>query len=137
MRFLKRLFGAGGPTKEDLIRDLAKERLRSDLAAQAWGISADMIDSLGTMELMGIPEATIVTIVETYALSLRSGAPESAILEHIENHRSQIGSGTLPQPLNLDSYVRYRLDIEHSHGAPISAEFISEAIAICKKRYAV
>jgi len=128
MGLLNKLFG-GGSSKEDLIRNLAKKRVRNDPTASQLGFDEKMVDSLGTMQLHGLPEAAIVTIVETYALSLKSGAPEEAILNYIENHRSQIGAGTLPRPLNLDSYIKYRIEIEHSHGAPISEEFISEAIA--------
>lgn len=137
MGFLKKLFGGGASSKEELIKNLAKTRIRTDPMARRMGYDESMIDSLETMQLMGIPEAAIVTIVETYALSLKSGAPESAILEHIENHRSQIGSGVFPVPLNLESYIKYRLEIEHSHGVPISEDFITEAIAICKQHYGI
>lgn len=137
MKLLKRLFGIRGFSKEDLIRELAKQRIRTDPVANSMGYSPDMIDSLGTMELLSIPEATIVTIVETYALSLQNGVTELEILQHIENHRSLVSSGTLPQPLHLDSYIRYRLKVEHSHGAPINHEFVSDAIATCKRKYNV
>jgi len=99
------------------------------------GFSESMIDSLGAMALMGIPEAAIVTIVETYALSLKSGAPEEAILNHIESHRSQFGAGTMPTPLNLETYIKYRIEIEHGHGAPISEQFVSRAIATTRDQY--
>ncbi len=135
MGFLKKLFGGGRLDKEDLIQGLVKKRIREDPLAESLGYDESMVDSLGTMELMGIPEAAIVTIVETYALSLKSGAPEEAILNHIENHRSQIGSGTLPNPLNLESYIKYRIEIEHGHGAPISEKFISDAIATSREYY--
>lgn len=137
MGFLNKLFGGGDSAKEDLIKNLAKERVRADPAASRMGFDESMIDSLDTMQLMGIPEAAIVTIVETYAQSLKTGASERVILEHIENHRSQIGSGTLPEPLNLESYVNYRLEVEHGHGAPISEDFINKAIATCKRHFGI
>jgi len=135
MGFLKNVFGGGKPSKEDLIRDLAKERIKTDPLAESMGYNESMIDSLGTTELMGIPEAAIVTIVETYALSLKSGAPEEAILNHIENHRSQLGAGSMPVPLNLETYIKYRIEIEHGHGAPISEQFITKAIATTRNQY--
>lgn len=135
MGFLTNLFGGGKSSKEELIKELAKERIKTDPLAESMGFSEDMIDSLGTMELMGIPEAAIVTIIETYALSLNSGAPEDATLNHIENQRSQLGSGPMPVPLNLESYIKYRIKIEHSHGAPISEEFINKAIATARNQY--
>ena len=135
MGFIKNLFGGDKPSKIELIKNLAKERIRTDPLAERMGFSESMIDSLGAMQLMGIPEAAIVTIVETYALSLKSGAPEEAILNHIENHRSQLGAGTLPVPLNLVNYIKYRIAIEHAHGVSISEQFISKAISIAREQY--
>lgn len=135
MGFLRNQSEGSRLTKEDLIRSLVKRRVREDPLAEGMGYSESMVDSLGTMELMGFPEAAIVTIVETYALSQQSGASDEAIFDHIENHRSQIGSGTMPTPLNLESYIKYRIQIEHSHGAPISEQFISDAIATCRDHY--
>ncbi len=37
-------------------------------------------------------------------------------------------AGETPQALTLSSYIKYRLKIEHSHGAPISKQFVNEAI---------
>jgi hypothetical protein len=127
--------GDGTPSKNDLIKSLAKERIKTDPSFYSRGYSESMIDSLGTILLMGAPEATIVTIVETYALSQQSGASEEAILNHIENYRSQIGAGSMPVPLNLETYIKYRIEIEHSHGAPISEQFISRDIAIARNHY--
>jgi len=135
MGFLKKPFGGGSSNKEDLIRNLVKKRIKEDPLAEILGYDESMVDSLETMELMGIPEAAIVTIVETYALSLKNGAPEDAIFNHIENHRSQIGSGTLPNPLNLESYIKYRIEIEHDYGAPISEKFISDAIVASREYF--
>ena len=135
MGLLSKLFGGAGPNKEELIKSLVKERIKLDPMAESMGFNEDMVDSLGTMQLMGLPEAAIVTIVETYALSLKSGAPDEAILNHIENHRSQLGAGTMPSPLNLDSYIKYRIKIEHEYGAPISEELISRAIKKTRQRY--
>ena len=135
MGFIRNLFGGSKPSKNDLIKNLAKERIKNDPLAENMGFTESMINSLGTMELMGIPEAAIVTIVETYALSLKSGAPEDAIINHIENHRSQLGSGPMPVPLNLETYIKYRIEIEHGQGAPISEQFISKAISIAREQY--
>ncbi len=135
MGLFSKIFGGGKFSREALIKRLAKERVKNDPLAVTMGFNESMIDSLGTMELMGIPEAAIVTIIETYALSLKSGAPEEAVLHHIENHRSQIGSGSMPEPLNLVNYIKYRLEIEHGHGAPISEHFIAHAIKSTRQHY--
>lgn len=135
MGFLNKIFGGGRPNKEALIKSLVKQRIKTDPLAESMGFSESMVDNLDSMQLMGLPEAAIATIVETYALSLKSGAPEAAILNHIENHRSQLGSGSMPSPLNLDSYIKYRIEIEHEIGAPISEEFISSAIQATRAQY--
>lgn len=135
MELVERLFGKTSPNREEFIRCLVKKRIREDSLAESLGYNESMVDSLGTMEIMGIPEAAVVTIVETYAKSLKVGTPEEAILYQIENHRSQIGSGALPNPLNLESYIKYRIKIEHGRNFPISENCISYAIAISREYY--
>tara|TARA_R110001592_G_scaffold47479_2_gene150393 strand:+ start:437 stop:856 length:420 start_codon:yes stop_codon:yes gene_type:complete len=136
MGFLRKLFGGGDqPSKEELIRSLARRRISTDPLAKQMGYDESMVDSLGTMELLSTPEAAIVTIVETFALSRKSGAPDKAIFDHIEMHRSQIGSGELPTPLTLESYILYRLEIEHSSGPPLSDDFVLWAIVTAKRSF--
>lgn len=124
MGILGRLFGRG-VSKEKLIRNLARKRVQSDPTL------ADVdVDGIGSVLLMGLPEATIVCIVETYWIMKRQGnLSDEEILEAIEAHRSMLGeAGTMPSPLKLSSYIKYRLSLEHSHGAPISIKFVDEAI---------
>ncbi len=131
MGFISNLFVSGRPSKKDIIKNLAKERIRTDPLAKSMGFSESMIDSLETVELMGIPEA----IVETYASSLKNGASEEAILHHIENNRSKIAVGDMPVPLNIESYIKYRIEIEHGHCTSISEQFISKAISVVRSKY--
>lgn len=135
MSFWRSLFGGGRPRKSELIRNLAKQRVRDDPMAAAMEFDERMVDTLGTMQLAGLPESTIVTIVETYATLKKHGVSDGEIIQRIEAHRSSIGSGELPRPLNLDSYIQYRLELEHSHGAPISEEFVTDAIRVCREQY--
>lgn len=129
------LFGSGDLSKNDLIRALAKQRIRQDPRASAMGFSDSMIDSLGVLQLTGLPESTIATIVETYAMLKKRGAPDHEILGRIEAHRSSIGSGVMPTPLNLESYTQYRVEIEHGHGAPISSQTVAEAVRKCRQHF--
>ena len=41
-------------------------------------------------------------------------------------------AGIMPSPLTLSTYIKYRLSLEHSHGIPISDEFVDEAIEEAK-----
>ena len=126
MGFFSKLFGRR--TKEDLIRDLVKSRIKDDPKSEIFGVTPDTIDKLPQIMLMGLPEATIVTIAETYTLMKAQGVPEDEILEAIEVHRSSIGANKMPSPLSLQNYVKYRVAIEHSDGSPINEKFIDSAL---------
>lgn len=71
-----------------LIRELMSERMRHQGLGAVFGPEIARLDKV---QLYGCPEGTLVTIVDTYILSKKSGAPDEAILDHIENHRSQVG----------------------------------------------
>jgi len=130
MGIFKKLFD-GGMSKENLIKKLVRKRLQNDPIAKMLG----NVDDLSDLELMGLPEATIVTIIETYCtMKHQANLPDDEIFEAIEAHRSMFGDkGEMPSPLTLSSYIKYRLGIEHSHGAPISSKFIDEAIGETKR----
>lgn len=125
-----KLFGKG-MSKEELIKNLVRKRVQNDPIAKMLG----EVDELSELELLGLPEATIVTIVETYCMTKRqTNLHDEEIFEAIEAHRSMLGdSGKMPSPLTLSSYIKYRLGLEHSHGAPISNKFVDEAIEEAKK----
>jgi hypothetical protein len=72
----------------DLIRQLAKQRIATDPMAAALGLTAATIDSLPELQLAGLPEATILAIVETWAILRGQGIAESEIFAKIEAHRS-------------------------------------------------
>ncbi|MFZ3137346.1 MAG: hypothetical protein WA126_08155 [Thermodesulfovibrionales bacterium] len=135
MGLWKSLFGGVGYSKNDLIRSLAKQRVRDDPMANAMGFNEHMIDSLGMIQLAGLPESTIVAIVETYAVLKKKGVSDQEIFQRIEAHRSSVVSGEMPKPLHLDSYILYRIRLEHSHGFPISEDYINEAIRISRIHY--
>ena len=116
------------PSKMDLVRRMLKARLRADPIAALLGAGPEVVDATNDVELMGTPEATIATIVETHATMKRQGVPEAQILELIENHRSMIGSDRMPSPLTLRSYIRYRVSLEHSASAPVSDASLDSSI---------
>jgi hypothetical protein len=136
MSFLSRFFGLGGTTKDKLIKNLVKERIGSNPMANSMGFDKNMVDSLTDIQLASLPEATIVTIVETWASLRKQGIPEENILGAIEAHRSSLGdAGDMPSPLTLPNYIKYRIGLEHQHGAPIKEEFINYAISTAKKAF--
>jgi hypothetical protein len=117
---------AGFPPSEKLllIRKLIEERMKDSLFARWFG---DNLNHLDDVALMGSPEATIVTIVETYHVLREQGVSAASALSAIEEHRSirsprasQIGS-------DLEAYVRKRVRLEHSSGKQLSDRDISRA----------
>jgi hypothetical protein len=128
--------------KLNLIRQLVKRRIENDalLKEKFAGKDAPKVDDLPEMVLMGLPEGTIVSIVETYWMwKFKANSSDKEILEVIELHRStQIPNPertTMPSPLTLSNYIKYRINIEHSHGVPISNKFIDDAIEAANKAY--
>jgi hypothetical protein len=132
MSLFNKLFGQR-PTKIDLIRTLLKSRLRSDSMAQLAEVSPDIVDAQPDAAIIGTPEGTIATIVETYTTMRRQGVPDAQILEFIEEHRSMIGADTMPSPLTLRSYIRYRVSFEYSASAPVSDDSIDYSIQEARK----
>jgi len=131
------LFGGDRPSKNDLIRSLAKQRVRQDPMAFGMGFNERTIDSLGMFQVAGLPESTIATIVETYARLKKLGATDHEIFARIEAFRSTIGGrGEIPNPVNLESYTQYRIEIEHGHALiRISQDFIAEAVRVCRQHF--
>ena len=126
--------------KINLIISLAKKRIYSDpfLKQRYEEDKMERIERLPEILLMGLPEGTIVSIVETYWLMKhQTKASEREILEAIERHRQTLfpESGPMPSHLTLSNYIKYRLYIEHSHGVPISNKFIEDAIEAANKAY--
>lgn len=135
MGLLSALFGES--KKIGLVRSLVWDRVAADSRAAAHGFTKEMVNSLTDAQLLGLPEATIATIVESYASLAKRGSVGDEALRSIERHRAQIGTGRLPDPLTLESYVRYRLDIEHPDGSPIDDRGISASILICRMEFGI
>lgn len=109
---------SSGRTKQDLIRTLVKKRLTGDALAEAVGATPEAIDELPPEMIMGLPEATIVSIVEAWTQGRSQQIPEEKIFQFIEAHRSMGPQGKLHASPTLSSYVRYRIDLECGHAHP-------------------
>lgn len=139
MGWFNKLLG-GGQTKVDLIRSLAKKRLTGDVLASAAGATPEVIDKLTPEAVFGLPEGTIVAIVEAWAQGRSKRMPERQIFEIIEAHRaaafqriegprSMVAQGQFPTSPTLNSYVRYRVDLEYGRtSAPISAAHMQDCL---------
>jgi hypothetical protein len=126
--------------KINLIISLTKKRIYSDpfLKQRYEEDNIEQIEKWPEILLMSIPEATIVSIVQTYwMIKHQTGASDREILDAIERHRKTLfpESGPMPSPLTLSSYIKYRLNMELSYGVPISSEFIDQAIKEANEAY--
>lgn len=128
MGVLNKLFTKDRPDEYDVIRALVLHHFRKHP-----DIGEQMVDRLGESEFMALPEATIYRIVETHFRHKRLGHPDHEIFSWIEARRSEIGSGIMPEPLDLESYVKYRLDVEYGSRERLSQQFIGQAIRFCQK----
>ncbi|GDY37255.1 hypothetical protein [Acidovorax sp. NB1] len=97
-----------------LARALLIERVRSDPTARAGGFTTDMAKKLDANQIAGTVEATVATIMETFAgLTLKGASPEDA-LRRIEAHRRSIGSSNDFYPdAGTADYIRYRFEVEY------------------------
>lgn len=131
MGLFAKLFG--NTVKTDLIRRLLLHRVRN---APGSAFMEPQIQSFSDLQLLASPEGTIVTIVETWLEMTRRGYEHEQAIGWVELHRSSLGqSGTLPSPLTLSNFIKYRLDLEHDGGGSvgITPEFLDMAIAEAKK----
>ena len=113
-------------TKAELIRALLRERL--EILGVFDKFRAEF-ESTPDVALMGVPEATIVVNVESYVALKRQGWDDGAIFARIEAHRATLGAtGVPPSPLTLETYIEYRLKLDHSEDTPIPGGFVRRAI---------
>lgn len=123
------------PDKTKWIRAFVKKRVIQDPIAIVQGFSPAMVEQLPPEVLLGLPEGTLVTIVETFAALKLQGVSDSEALQRIERHRSMIGSGTMPSPLSLESYIWYRVSLEHSDAGPLPEEHIADCVLMARTLY--
>jgi hypothetical protein len=118
----------GFPISEKLllVRKLLEERTKGSLFGRMF-LNVNYVDDT---PLMGCPEGTIATIVESYYMLREQGASDEAAVAAIEDHRSNLISGNLRGRLALEDYVRYRVRLEHRNGRQISDSDISRACSL-------
>ena len=120
-------FSAIPPTdKVRLIRALVEQRTKEVFFGRLFFDGK----SVGDEVILGTPEATIVTIVETYYSLLASGFSAAEVLAQIEHHRSTVILGLMPNCTELEDYVNYRVRLEHKRGRQISDHDIGRATFI-------
>lgn len=131
------MFGLG--KRVALIKELVEKRLvlqgRDSLDARLF------VKSLGKFATMSLPEATIVTVLETALKAQKQGVPFNFALDRLEKQRRLHGS--VPSVYNeilelshqdaasaLVAYCKYRIDYEAPPGTSLTSDEITELISI-------
>jgi hypothetical protein len=131
MGFFTRLMGVSAE-KEQLMRRLLKARVARDPSARAMGQGPEFADSVNSLVLMGLPEATIVTCVESWAQLRGQGLSEPAIAQKIAAFRggSSFGGGVV-------DVIRARVLGEHGHSGFLPADHVDWCIKEARAAYGV
>lgn len=112
----------GLPAKARLIRSLVVARGMAYSGSTDSGLQHRLIlqvEALSMVELMGMPEATVLTIVETLADLTQRGVPVANAIFQIERHRSTTVRGPgVPEPHHPVSFIAYRVLLEHGANVP-------------------
>ena len=127
-----------GELKLKLIRSFIKKRTIQDPMASAMGFSPDMVDELPLPMLMGMPEATLVTIVEAFATLKRTGLSDAKAFQQIESSRADSHAGDIPVGMTLEAYCGYRVSREHPEQdgqGEISDKHIFECVELSRTLY--
>lgn len=114
------------------MRRLLKARIERDPSARAMGQGPEVADKLNTLMLMGMPEATIVTCVETWAQLRKQGHSDSMIASKIASFRGGDSSGG-----NVEGVIRERIQAEHGHGTFLPVDHVDWCIEQARIEYGV
>jgi hypothetical protein len=115
-RLLNRLLrGSVERAKLALIRDLVLERVKSDPLLV--DVQEYHIDRMDLGELYGLPEATLLSIVEAYVSQRYAGLDHYSALLAIEDYRGQAGLVNFDHDTTLEEYTQRRIKVEHGDGS--------------------
>jgi len=118
--------------KESLIRRLLKRRIAEDPNAKALGQTTAFADRIELFQLMGLPEATIVTCVETWATLARQGVGEDEIARRIAAHRGAPYPGG-----GIQNLIRALVQTEHANALYMPATHVEWCIREARGAYGV
>lgn len=131
MSFLSSLFGASPPKKDMVIREILRFRIQTDPASSLMGLEPGLADKIPREQLYGLPEASIVTIVESYVQLVKAGTDVKQAIERIDSFRTEKfgGSGT-PERSNVFDYIIARIARDHPEGGLLTEDFVDKAVSV-------
>ena len=121
MGIFSAFIGNGETVRVELARELALSRIgympSTHVTPDQFATLYEMIKKMGSVEVLSLPEGSIVTIVHYYSELIHKRIDHSSALKRIEAHRKQIGSRNIDiAEMSLDEYVAYRLSVEMPNG---------------------
>ncbi len=131
MSLFLRLMGVSAK-KEQLIRRLLKDRVVRDPSAHAMGQGPEFADSVNSLVLMGLPEATIVTCVESWAQLKRQGFNETDIAQKIAAMRGGSSFGA-----DVVEVIHALASGGHGHSGFLPADHVDWCIKEARAAYGV
>jgi len=120
--------------KKELVRMLAKLRLRSDLEAGSKGVTEDIVDGFSQEELSALPESVIVHIADAYSILKKKGVLNQEIFKRIDMQRSLFTSAVaLPADMNLGKYIKWRLKAEFPQVVSLEEKIVDMEVLYAMK----
>ncbi|HTQ30118.1 MAG TPA: hypothetical protein VMI53_02820 [Opitutaceae bacterium] len=119
-------------------------RLRCDHSLEAREVFATMGTNLEDFDdtiVLGMPEASIMSIVEQYLTGREFGATDDIAIPFLnQSHATLLSLAglNLPEvtpPYSLERYLVHYLEHIHSHGVPVDPSFVPIAIREVKAFY--
>lgn len=132
MGLLTRMLG-GSNEKLGLIRRLLKERIRTDPNAKQFGQDESFADSIPDRQLLGLPEATIVTCVESWSSLRKRGLADGEVVLKIAAFRNQAGAYFS----RVEDLIEACVKSEHGHSGHLTASHVKWCIKESKTFYRV
>ena len=136
MGLFARLLGRG-VDKGVLAKQLFRLRYAHDPMLMARGYTEAAVDRMPFIMVMGLPEGTLITLVEMWVALSKRGLSNAQIAHTIDSRRG----GPLPFPppdggWEIMTYVYGRLLVEHGSDCTIPQEWVLGGIAQCLEIYA-
>jgi hypothetical protein len=117
MSILSRIFGKRNNPRVEMVKKIAQMSIKSCMDHEALSQYTEkdihFIDKLSTMQVMSLPDATVLTLFEQYIPLVESGMSENDAIIFIEKTRNKAVPGRSQFPTNFLQYVYYRVAVEH------------------------
>lgn len=115
-----------------ILKALNKKKINKIKQYASWReVPESVLKSEKVMTLMSYPEATAITILDSYSELLKKGYSQAAAIVKIETTRSSVNPGLSAYPKEIDKYLIYRIELEHSKDMSLTVMDYTHMLDIC------